>query len=234
MRTRFRSLRELALVAAALLLPIPLLAASGLVVPLPSAVERALVSLLPSGGVETGPGGGQPGSAPPRSSTAQGAVGDSGDAEPEQSSAGVLSEGGTATTPAGEDAAGGDGSSADDVLPGNERLLPDGGEPEPPVAPDAPGGTTDTGGGGTTDTGGGATSPLPDVDEQDVSALLSIGPEGFEVDTSAATAAVTGSAGATVGVSQNGLTLTVDADPDDAPGGLSVTVPTSLPKIPLP
>jgi hypothetical protein len=41
------SRRELAAVAAALLLPIPLLAASGLRIPLPSAIERAAASLTP-------------------------------------------------------------------------------------------------------------------------------------------------------------------------------------------
>jgi hypothetical protein len=41
------SRRELALVACALLLPIPLLAATGLGVPLPGTVERGLASLVP-------------------------------------------------------------------------------------------------------------------------------------------------------------------------------------------
>jgi hypothetical protein len=44
---RHLSRRELALVACALLVPIPVLAASGLGIPLPSAVERAVASLLP-------------------------------------------------------------------------------------------------------------------------------------------------------------------------------------------
>jgi hypothetical protein len=43
------SRRELAAVAAALLLPIPLLVASGLRIPLPGAVERAVASLAPGG-----------------------------------------------------------------------------------------------------------------------------------------------------------------------------------------
>lgn len=39
--------REVALVAGALLLPIPLLTATGLNVPLPGLVERAVASVLP-------------------------------------------------------------------------------------------------------------------------------------------------------------------------------------------
>lgn len=45
--------RELAAVALALLLPIPLLAASGLHLPLPAAVERGLASLTPGGDFDT-------------------------------------------------------------------------------------------------------------------------------------------------------------------------------------
>ena len=46
------SRRELAVVALALLLPIPLLAASGLRFPLPGVIERGVASLTPAGGFE--------------------------------------------------------------------------------------------------------------------------------------------------------------------------------------
>jgi hypothetical protein len=233
-RTEPLARRELALVAAALLLPIPLLAASGLMVPLPSAVERALVSLLPGGEVETGSRGGQPVSTSSRSTTAPRVASGNDGAGTEQSSAGVLSEGGNATAPAGDGAAGSNDSEADNVLPGDERLLPGGGESDLPAVPDTPGGSADTGG-ETGGPGGGGTSPVPPVEEDhDASALVSIGPEGAEVDTSAATAGVAGSAGATVGISETGITVTADADQDDTSGALTVTVPVSLPTIPLP
>lgn len=228
MKTRFRSRRDLAIVAAALLLPIPLLAASGLMVPVPSAVERGLVSLLPGGGDRY---------AASSVSARLDQPADEAGAEygSEQSSAGVLSEGGNATAPAEDGAAGGDDSSADNVLPGDERLLPGGGESNPPAAPDGPGGSTDTGDDETgtgTAPGSGATSAAPDTT---VSSLVSVGPQGIQVDTSAAAAGVAASAGVEAGVSeQNGITLTVDVDQDDTSGGLTVTVPTSLPTIPLP
>lgn len=65
--------REVALVAGALLLPIPLLAATGLNVPLPGPVERAVASLLPSavGASEPGASAVVPGSdAPARAAAA--------------------------------------------------------------------------------------------------------------------------------------------------------------------
>jgi hypothetical protein len=228
MKTRLRSRRELAIVAAALLLPIPLLAASGLMVPVPSAVERGLVSLFPGGGDRYATS-----SISARPDQPAGEAGDGNGSE--QSSAGVLSEGGNATAPAEDGAAGGDDSSAENVLPGDERLLPGGGESDSPAAPDGPGGSTDTGddetGTGTVP-GSGATSAAPDTH---VSFLVSVGPQGLEVDTSGAPAGVAASAGVEAGVSeQNGITLTVGADQDDTSGDLTVTVPTSLPTIPLP
>jgi hypothetical protein len=237
-RNELRSRRELAIVAAALLLPIPLLAASGVMVPLPSAVERALVSLLPGGEVETGLDGGQPVSASPRSS-AEGGRSNGSSSSSERDSAGVLSEGGNAAVPAGDGAAGGDDSSADNVLPGDERLLPGGGEPDLPAAPDTPGGSTDTPG-GSSDAGDGAGPPVVGAPsgasgDEKVPALVTVSAEGVTLDTSAATADVIGPAGATVDVSpQEGVTLTVDADQDETTNGLTVTVPLPLPTVPLP
>lgn len=46
------SWRELAVVGAALLVPVPLLAAGGLRLPLPAAIERGVASLTPGGGPE--------------------------------------------------------------------------------------------------------------------------------------------------------------------------------------
>jgi hypothetical protein len=233
-KARFRSRRDLAIGAAALLLPIPLLAASGLMVPVPSAVERALVSLLPGGGTETERDGDTASPNANRPGTSAQASGSAGNGN-EQDSAGVLSEGGNATAPAEDGAAGSDDSSADNVLPGDERLLPGGGESDLPVAPDTPGGPTDTGNDGTgTAPGGGGTSPAPGGDDdEDVSARLSVGPRGVEVDASRAAAGVTGSAEVNVDTSeQNGITLTVDADIDDTSGDLTVTLPVSLPALP--
>jgi hypothetical protein len=72
MTGRFTSRREIALVACALLVPIPVLAASGLGVPLPSMVERGLASLLPL------PGGQETSSPDSESGTAAATVGSTG------------------------------------------------------------------------------------------------------------------------------------------------------------
>jgi len=228
MRAGFDSRPELAFVAAALLLPIPLVAASDLVVPLPSAVERALVSLLPGGEVESRPRGGRPVSASPRSSGEAAGRDSSGS---KQRSAGVLSEGGNAAAPAGDGATGSDDSAADYVLPGDERLLPGGGRSDPPVAPHTPGGPAgpETGEGGTTP----APAPAAGAEPRDIPAVVPVVPEVIEVDTSVVTAGVAGVVGATVGVSPpGGVTLTVDADPDATSDDLTVTVPVSLPPLP--
>ncbi len=145
MRERLRSRRELAIVAAALLLPVPLLTASGLLVPLPSAVERAFVSLIPGGDVETGSA-----SRPGRGTGPDTAGND-------QTSAGALVEGGNAPPPAsGSGAAASDDSSADDVLPEDERIVPGGSETELPAAPASP--------------RDGGTQQEPDADDRDVAA----------------------------------------------------------------
>ena len=135
--------REIAAVAAALLLPIPLLAASGLTLPLPGAVERGLASLLPGVGAEptreAGPT--SPDSNPASSSVEQNDETDASDgAGIEESPAGVVRDGGSTATPAaGTDEAGGDDSSDGDAPTGNEETPPDDGEP------DLPGGTPDEG-----------------------------------------------------------------------------------------
>jgi hypothetical protein len=224
LRTELIPRRELALVAAALLLPIPLLAASGLMLPLPSAVERALVSLLPGGEVETRHRGGLPVSTSSRSLELV-PVSD-GSSSGQQDFAGVLSEGGNATAPAGKGAAGGDDSAADNVLPGDERLLPGGDESDLPAAPDLPTAPDTPVGPSSTDDGAGA--PAGGARSPSSSPIVLVSPQGVTVDTPDAVAGV---AGATVDVSpEDGVTLTVDTDE----GETNVTVPLSLPTLPLP
>lgn len=217
MTTAFPSGRELALIATALLLPIPLLAASGVMVPLPSAVERALVSLLPAGEVETAPGGGLPVSTSPRSSPAPAERASNGPGS-EQSSAGALSEGGTSKAPAGNGAAGSDDSAADNVLPGDERLLPGGREADLPAAPDTPAPEA------------GPQPPSADPPRADTGTPpVSVSQNRVEVDTET----VVGAVGVSADVSQqNGITLTADVGENDTSGDVTVTVP--LPTIPLP
>lgn len=145
MTERRVSRRELALVACALLLPVPVLAASGLGIPLPSTVERGLASLLPlqsstedsvptldSGtAAATGsPTGGRPAAAVPESEGALppgtpfprvgGLDGSSG------SGSGGGTAGGTGSEGAGEE---GDPPSGDDTPPLDEPA-PDVGEPD--------------------------------------------------------------------------------------------------------
>lgn len=214
------SRRDLAIVAAALLLPIPLLAAGGLVVPLPSAVERSLVSLLPGGEVETGPGGDLPVSIPSRS-TGAGAPADGGGG---RSSAGIRAGGGDPAA-AGTGAAGSDDSAAENVLPRNGRTLPERDEPELPAAPDTSGDPTRT---------EGTVAPPADPERRSASkdddpapTRVSASPRGVKADTPAATVDVS---------RQEGITLTVDTgvDEDGTTDDATLVVPLPLPTLPLP
>jgi hypothetical protein len=212
MKARFRSRRELATVAAALLLPIPLLVAAGLVLPLPSGVERGVVSLLPGFGAGDNPGK-DPGTDKP--------------------AAGVLSEGGNAATrAAGNGAADGDGNSAGDMQPRDELRPPGSGEPNPPAAPGSPGASGGPGSpgspGGQTDPGGNdETGPAPVADEE-IATGISVDQNGLELDVSGSP----GSAGADVDLSKNdGISISLDASDDDTSAETTVYGP--VPTIPL-
>lgn len=194
--------------AAALLLPIPLLAASGLTLPLPGAVERGLASLLPGVGTEptreAGPT--SPDSNPASSSVelnSETAASDG--AGIEESPAGVVRDGGSTATPAaGNDEADGDAPT------GNEEAPPDAGEPDPtdePNAPNAPGGPLDEGATGDTSSG-----VITDDDEPSVA--VSVDEGGLEVEAAGA--------GVSVGVD-------VGASSEDAPAAdIAVVLPPTI------
>jgi hypothetical protein len=211
------SRRELAALAAALLLPIPLLVASGLVLPLPSGVERGIVSLLP--GLDDG-GGSEADAAFPGTSTSSTSIrvlhARTGRAGTDQPAAGVLSEGGNAVAPAaGNGAAGGDDSRPADMLPGDQRRPPGGGDgaPQPSAAP-VPSVPEDP-----------PESPAAPI----VQERVTVDPGGLRLSAGAGPAA----AEAELGLSEGGgVALTVDVS-EDTSHATTVTVP-SLPLPPLP
>lgn len=233
MRYRAGSRRELAALAAALLLPIPLLMASGLVLPLPSGVERGLVSLLPGLGDD---GGSEADAALPGTSSSSTSIrvlrARAGRAGTEKPGAGVLSEGGNAVAPApGNGAADGDNTRSADMLPGDERRTPGGGDgaPQPSAAPgttaspapQSPGGQTDPG--DEDDTG-----PAPIVQER-VTTSVTVDPGGLQLGVGGSP----GSAGAAVDISEEGGSLSFMADvEEDTSPATTVTVP--VPALPLP
>jgi hypothetical protein len=215
--------------AAALLLPIPLLVASGLVLPLPSGVERGLVSLLPGLGDDRG---GEADAALPGTSTSSTSIrvlrARAGRAGTEKPGAGVLSEGGNAVAPApGNGAADGDTRPAD-MLPGDERRPPGGddggdGAPPPSAAPD------DTASPGPQSPGGqDEPDPAPVVQKR-VTTGVTVDPGGLQLSVGGSP----GSVGAAVDISEEGgnISLTVDAEEDTSPA-TTVTVP--VPALPLP
>jgi hypothetical protein len=219
------SRRELAALAAALLLPIPLLVASGLVLPLPSGVERGLVSLLPGLGDD---GGSEADAGLPGTSTSSTSIrvlrARAGRAGTDQPAAGVLSEGGNAVAPAaGNGAADGDDTRPADMLPGDERRPPGGddGAPQPSAAP-VPSVPTDP---------QEKPAPAPIVQER-VTAGVTVDPGGLQLSVGA------GPAAAEAGVDlseEGGVALTVDVSEEDTSPATTVTVPVpSLPLPPLP
>jgi hypothetical protein len=224
---RAGSRRELAALAAALLLPIPLLVASGLVLPLPSGVERGLVSLLPGLGDD---GGSAADAAPPGTSTSSTSIrvlrARAGRAGTEKPGAGVLSEGGNAVAPApGNGAADGDTRPAD-MLPGDQRRPPGGGDgaPPPSAAPD-----TTASPGPQSPGGQKQPDPTPVVQER-VTTGVTVGPGGLQLSVGGPA-----DAEAAVDVTEEaGISLTVDVSEEDTLPATTVPVPVTVPSLPLP
>jgi hypothetical protein len=213
MTERRGSRRELALVACALLLPIPVLAASGLGIPLPSQVERGLASLLPLAGgpkasvptldsgtaaAPDGSTGGQPATEGPAAVPVEGALPPGTPFPP-----GVQEPSGGATSGSGGGT--GSGGSGDEPSPptGDDTPPDDGPAPEDGPAP--------------------GDGPAPDVDKPSSSEPRSAGPS----DAPPLTVAVAGP-GASAGASLSGNAGSVDVSLGDGEQNVGVSADTAV------
>jgi hypothetical protein len=210
------SRQELAAVAVALLLPIPLLVASGLRFPLPGAIERGVASLTPGGGfdapvVEAAPA--RRDEAPPVPSRTESVGGASAVGTPVVSSAGVERGSGASSTR---------NEKREGTTPAEtDRPSP----PEPHTDDTTPSGDGDGGGGGSSGGDTSGVAPEPSAAPPVESIVESI----IEIDAEAAGASVQ------VTVTDSGVTVDTGGPADVGPPlELPLELPLAPPTVPLP
>jgi hypothetical protein len=208
------SRQELAAVAAALLLPIPLLAASGLRFPLPGVIERGVASLTPAGGfdiavVDAAPA--RPDSEPAARS----------DAEPARTAAAEDSHAASSAALAPDD---GTASARNEKREQTTAAETDSPSPPNPHTDDE---TTNPHTDDETTPGGGDGNPRRDTPELTAAAPV----DSADVETGVTIDAETAGASLQIAVTDNGVAVDTGGDADVGP---PVEVPLAPPNLPLP
>lgn len=204
--------RELAVVAVALLVPVPLFAAGGLHFALPAAIERGVASLIPGGGPDLAVVGAAPARSSPRPTVTPAVAEDDATSEAVRSSPTRTPGSRTQYDATGDDR-------ARESESGSHAPAVPGGGAEAPAEPgggDTPAGDDEIPGGDT----GGVDGPAPPAPEAAESAP-SESSDAVEVHAAVATVEITADAG--------GVAVTTDGEADAVPD-LSLPAPT----LPLP